>query len=209
MPPRSQKHLRLGDHQLSVVPSRPIVEAACDSALTQDLAARDFVDYRWMRAARNSLMNETSIQSPDPIAMAAEIVAAFVAKNSLPISELPALIEHVHAAVAGIVRGAPAPKPPEHGAVRSPAAIRKSITPDYLVCFEDGKKFQSLRRHLKGLGLTPDEYRAKWNLPGDYPMVAANYAARRSALAKQINLGRWRDHAKTTASGVAAPDPSD
>jgi len=74
-------------------------------------------------------------------------------------------------------------------------SIRKSITPDYLVCLDDGKKFKSLRRHLAGLGMTPDQYRAKWGLPADYPMVAANYAAQRSELAKRIGLGQRAENA--------------
>ena len=76
--------------------------------------------------------------------------------------------------------------------MKSPAVpIRKSVTPDYLICLEDGKKFKSLRRHLAGLGLTPEQYREKWKLPSDYPMVAPNYAAQRSAMAKQIGLGQF------------------
>ena len=84
----------------------------------------------------------------------------------------------------------PAPSEPE---VLTPAVpVRKSITPDYLVCLDDGRKFKSLKRHLASLGMTPDQYRAKWNLPADYPMVASNYAATRSALAKKIGLGQNR-----------------
>jgi predicted transcriptional regulator len=84
------------------------------------------------------------------------------------------------------------------GRKKEPAvSIRKSITPDYLVCLDDGKKFKSLRRHLGTLGLTPDEYRAKWSLSADYPMVAPNYAAQRSELAKQIGLGQMRKNAAT------------
>jgi predicted transcriptional regulator len=75
-------------------------------------------------------------------------------------------------------------------------AIRKSISPDFLICLEDGKRFKSLRRHLTGLGLTPQQYREKWSLPSDYPMVAPNYAAQRSALAKQIGLGQIRSKAR-------------
>ena len=76
--------------------------------------------------------------------------------------------------------------------MKSPAVpIRKSVTPDYLICLEDGKKFKSMRRHLAGLGLTPEQYREKWKLPSDYPMVAPNYAAQRSAMAKQIGLGQF------------------
>ena len=131
---------------------------------------------------------------PEPsksIELAAEIVAAFVANNSLPISELPALIHSVHAALTGVASGSANAAPPVEK--KEPAvSIRKSITPDYLVCLDDGRKFKSLRRHLAGLGMTPEQYRAKWKLPNDYPMVAPNYAAQRSELAKKIGLGQLR-----------------
>ncbi len=123
------------------------------------------------------------------IEMAAEIIAAFVANNPLPKAELPALIQAMHTTVARLEdepKGAPAPVEPKAPAV----PIRRSITPEFLICLEDGKRFKSMRRHLAGLGLTPDQYREKWNLPADYPMVAPNYAAQRSAMAKQIGLGR-------------------
>ena len=127
-----------------------------------------------------------TMEKSHPTEMAAEIVAAFVSNNSVPRSELSALFETVHAAVKRLAEG---------GAVasaESPAtavSIRKSVSPDYLICLDDGLKFKSLRRHLSTLGMTPDQYRAKWNLPGDYPMVASNYAARRSELAKKIGFG--------------------
>ena len=124
----------------------------------------------------------------NPIDLAAEIVASFVAHNSLPRGELPALIETVHAAVKRLADGgkvAPAAIDPPASAV----SIRKSVTPDYLICLEDGKQFKSLRRHLATLGMTPEQYRAKWNLPSTYPMVAPNYTAQRSALAKNIGFG--------------------
>ena len=123
------------------------------------------------------------------IEMAAEIIAAFVANNPLPRTELPALIQALHMTVARLEGGpksAPAPIEPKTPAV----PIRRSITPEFLICLEDGKRFKSMRRHLAGLGLTPDQYREKWNLPADYPMVAPNYAAQRSAMAKEIGLGR-------------------
>jgi predicted transcriptional regulator len=148
---------------------------------------------------------------PEPsksIELAAEIVAAFVANNSLPISELPALIHSVHAALTGVASGSANAAPPVEK--KEPAvSIRKSITPDYLVCLDDGKKFKSLRRHLATLGLTPDEYRAKWGLAADYPMVAPNYAAQRSELAKRSGLGQLRKSAaapaKKAAAAAAAP----
>ena len=120
---------------------------------------------------------------------AVDIVAAFISNNRLPVAELPSLIERVHAALNGLdeSEAAAAPQP---AALIPAVPVKKSITPDFLISLDDGKKFKSMRRHLKLLGMTPDEYRTKWNLPGDYPMVAANYAAARSALAKQIGLGK-------------------
>ncbi len=121
--------------------------------------------------------------------MAAEVVAAFVSNNPLPKGELPALIQTIHdslARLSGGVENAAPNEEPKHPAV----PIRKSITPEYLICLEDGKKFKSLKRHLGTHGLTPDQYRAKWKLPADYPVVAPDYAATRSALAKAIGLGQ-------------------
>lgn len=127
----------------------------------------------------------------DPVEIAAEIVASFVGHNSLPKSELPDLIASIHAAAKKLAEGGTtaavvveAPQPA--------VSIRKSVTPDYLICLEDGKQFKSLRRHLATLGMTPEQYRAKWDLPSNYPMVAPNYAAQRSSLAKSIGLGRSR-----------------
>ena len=125
----------------------------------------------------------------DPIELAAEIVAAFVSNNPLPKSDLPALIHAMHTAVASLSTGTESA--PAAIEAKEPAVpIRKSITPDFLICLEDGKRFKSLRRHLGTLGLTPHQYREKWNLPSDYPMVAPNYAAQRSEMAKKIGLGR-------------------
>ena len=123
-----------------------------------------------------------------PIELAAEMVAAFVSNNSVPTSELPALIHAVHAAVARLAVG-PETAPSQVEAKAPAVPIRKSITPDFLICLEDGKRFKTMRRHLAGLGLTPEQYRKKWSLPSDYPMVAPNYAAQRSAMAKKIGLG--------------------
>ncbi|MER9300469.1 MucR family transcriptional regulator [Mesorhizobium sp. M0621] len=132
----------------------------------------------------------------DTVSIAADIVAAYVSNNPLPIGELPKLIGDVHAALKGI--GTPATEPVVK---QEPAvSIRKSVTPDFIICLEDGKKFKSLKRHLQHL--TPDQYRQKWNLPADYPMVAPNYAATRSALAKASGLGR-----KAAAPPAAAEKP--
>ena len=130
----------------------------------------------------------------NPVELAAEIVAAFVSNNPLPKSELPALIHAVHSAVELLATG-PESAPPQVEAKTPAVPIRRSITPDFLICLDDGKQFKSLRRHLAGLGMTPAQYREKWNLPSDYPMVAPNYAAQRSALAKKIGLGQGRGKA--------------
>ena len=122
----------------------------------------------------------------------------------MPIGELPALIYSVHAALEGFANGVANIAPPVEK--KEPAvSIRKSITPDYLVCLDDGKKFKSLRRHLATLGMTPDEYRAKWGLATDYPMVAPSYAARRSELAKRSGLGQLRRNAAPAKKAVATP----
>ena len=123
-----------------------------------------------------------------PIELAAEMVAAFVSNNSVPTSELPALIHAVHTAVARLAVGLES-APPQVEAKAPAVPIRKSITPDFLICLEDGSRFKTMRRHLAGLGLTPQQYRKKWSLPSDYPMVAPNYAAQRSTMAKKIGLG--------------------
>jgi predicted transcriptional regulator len=124
----------------------------------------------------------------DVIEMTADIVSAYVGNNSVSAAELPNLIQSVHRALSGIT-GAPeaAPEPLKEPAV----SVRKSITPDFLICLEDGRKFKSLKRHLRTkYNMSPEEYRAKWGLPKDYPMVAPNYAKARSDLAKQMGLGQ-------------------
>jgi predicted transcriptional regulator len=130
-------------------------------------------------------------------------VSAFVANNSLPIAELPALIHSVHAALAGPASG-PVNTAPLVEKQEPAVSIRKSLTPDFLVCLDDGKKFKSLRRHLGTLGMTPDQYRAKWSLPSDYPMVAPNYAAARLEMAKRIGLGQMRKNAAPSKRGRPA-----
>ncbi|MBV8564183.1 MAG: MucR family transcriptional regulator [Methylobacteriaceae bacterium] len=129
--------------------------------------------------------------SASQIEMAAEIVAAFVSHNSLPVSDLPALIQSVHASLEKIRTGGPS-QPVEEPKVPA-VPIKKSVTNDFIICLEDGKKFKSLKRHLStAYGLSPDEYRAKWGLRPDYPMVAPAYASARSALAKEMGLGQKR-----------------
>ena len=122
------------------------------------------------------------------IEMTTEIVSAYVGKNAVTTADLPMLIQSVHRALATINQ---APEPVE-AAPRDPAVpVKKSITADYLICLEDGRRFKSLKRHLRTkYNLSPEDYRAKWSLPKDYPMVAPNYARARSDLAKQMGLGQ-------------------
>ena len=148
-------------------------------------------------------MTTSDAESSQSIELAAEIVAAFVANNSLPIAELPALIQSTHAALERLASG-PLDTAPQVEKKEPAVSIRKSITPDFLVCLDDGKKFKSLRRHLATLGMTPDQYRAKWGLPSDYPMVAPNFAAARSQLAKQSGLGQLRKNAAPAKKASAA-----
>jgi predicted transcriptional regulator len=123
---------------------------------------------------------------PNLLNLTAQIIAAHVSKNAVDTEALPALIRSVHAALAGAGTVAETPARPE------PAVpAKRSIFPDYIICLEDGKKLKTLKRHLaSAFQMTPDEYRARWDLPKEYPMVAPNYAKQRSALAKQLGLGR-------------------
>ncbi|CDX55591.1 conserved hypothetical protein [Mesorhizobium plurifarium] len=121
------------------------------------------------------------------IALTAEIVSAYVGNNAVPPASLPDLIQSVNSSLAKISQPGQPDRPVQTPAVNP----KRSVFPDYIICLEDGKKFKSLRRHLSvHYGLTPDAYREKWGLPRDYPMVAPNYAAQRSALAKSSGLGR-------------------
>jgi len=130
----------------------------------------------------------------DLLELTAHIVSAYVEKNRLPASGLSDLIASVSASISGLGQ----PAVPEAAPLVPAVNPRRSVTPDYIICLEDGKKFKSLKRHLGvHFGLSPEAYRTKWGLPSDYPMVAPNYAASRSALAKSIGLGRK----------AAAPEP--
>ena len=123
----------------------------------------------------------------DLLGLTAHIVSAYVEKNQLPAAGLSDLIASVSASLNALGQPPAPPAPPPVPAINP----RRSVTPDYIICLEDGKKFKSLKRHIGvHFGLTPEAYRAKWNLPADYPMVAPNYAASRSELAKSIGLGR-------------------
>ena len=131
------------------------------------------------------------------LTLTADIVAAHVSNNSVAVNDLPSLIQNVHGALSGISGGRPAPEAKPEPKV----AIRSSIKPDYIVCLEDGKKLKMLKRHLMThYQMTPDQYRQRWGLAPDYPMVAPNYAEQRRTLAKSIGLGTKRR--KTTSAGA-------
>ena len=135
-----------------------------------------------------------NMQHGTMIELTAEIVSAYVSNNSVATGDIPMLISNVHSALSRTAGGRssdPAPEP-----LRPAISIRKSITPDYLICLEDGKRFKSLKRHLRThYDLTPAEYREKWGLASDYPMVAPNYAKARSSLAREMGLGQKRRRA--------------
>ena len=127
------------------------------------------------------------------VEMAAGIVSAYVSNNTVPPSEIPGLIAQVHAALLRVATGAEQPV----GATRPAVPVKKSMTSEYLVCLEDGKRFKSLKRHLRSrYNMSPEQYREKWGLPADYPMVAPNYAVARSQLAKKMGLGQQRRRGK-------------
>jgi predicted transcriptional regulator len=131
--------------------------------------------------------SEHSMDVAERLEQVAEIVSAYVSNNSLSAADLPKLIASTHQAL----RTLSAEQAEPAGKELSPAVpIKKSITPDFIICLDDGRKFKSLKRHLTQLGMTPAQYRAKWGLPESYPMVAPNYSATRSSLAKSAGLGR-------------------
>src|SRR5215212_864365 len=144
------------------------------------------------------------LSPPNRIGLAADIVSAFVSNNSVSTEDLPSLISQVHAALENL--GKPAQKEPEKPV--PPVPIKRSVTPDYLISLEDGKQYKSLKRHLSGRGLTPEQYREKWGLPYDYPMVAPNYAKQRSELATRMGLGQKRSGKKGPRKGTAKKQPS-
>ncbi len=138
-------------------------------------------------------MSESSAQDELLVTLTADIVAAHVSNNSVAVSDLALLIQNVHGALSGLSGEVPVPQVKQEPAV----SVRASIKPDYLVCLEDGKKLKMLKRHLMThYQMTPDDYRAKWNLPADYPMVAPSYAEQRRTLAKKIGLGTSRRRTK-------------
>jgi len=138
-------------------------------------------------------MSDTSARDEVLVTLTSDIVAAHVSNNSVAVSDLPVLIQNVYGALAGLHKETPPAQPKQEPAV----SIRSSVKPDYIVCLEDGKKLKMLKRHLMThYQMTPDDYRAKWGLPADYPMVAPNYAEQRRSLAKKIGLGTSRRRAR-------------
>lgn len=150
-----------------------------------------------------SLVAEENVNIID---LSAEIVAAFVANNTVSVTELPGLISSVHHALSAAAAGKTEEPAPE---LKPSVPVKKSVTPDAIICLEDGKAFKSLKRHLRTkYGLSPDEYRSKWGLAADYPMVAPNYAAARSTLAKNMGLGQQRrKRSPALAAAAASPAP--
>jgi predicted transcriptional regulator len=135
--------------------------------------------------------NMDDMPAPELVELTARIVSAYVSNNTVVAGELPQLINDTHAALS---RASGRVGLPEREETKPKVPVKKSVMPDYIICLEDGKKFKSLKRHLRThYRLSPDEYRAKWSLPHDYPMVAPNYAATRSQLAKKMGLGTRRD----------------
>src|SRR3954454_24760708 len=142
-----------------------------------------------MLGIRNLKMNDNEAGEDTLLTLTADIVAAHVSNNSVAVNDLPNLIQNVHAALSGITRTSAAPEPK----LEPKVSIRSSVKPDFIVCLEDGKKLKMLKRHLMThYNMTPDQYRQKWGLSPDYPMVAPNYAEQRRTLAKAIGLGTKR-----------------
>ncbi len=138
-------------------------------------------------------------RTDDLLKLASDIVAAYVSNNPVPVSDLPAMIKSVHTTLGSLSGSTSADMPT---AQKPAVTVKKSITPEYIVCLEDGKKLKMLKRYLRSrYGLSPEDYRAKWGLPADYPMVAPNYAAQRSEFAKKIGLGRSSPPSKSRRRG--------
>jgi predicted transcriptional regulator len=154
------------------------------------------------RVAEDKNIMSESTTSPNYIELSAEIVSAYVSKNSVPAADLPSLLASIYAALTKTAQG---PKEEPKAELVPAVSVRKSVTPDAIICLEDGKSFKSLKRHLRTTyDMTPEQYRAKWSLPVDYPMVAPNYAKARSELAKTIGLGQQR-RKKVAQVEAAAP----
>ena len=130
---------------------------------------------------------DVAMMDANLLEQAAEIVSAYVSHNSVSPTDLPTLIANTHSALRSL---SAAPEIELAEELKPAVSIKRSVTPDFIICLDDGKKFKSMKRHLAGLGMTPDDYRAKWGLPSDYPMVAPNYSEARSTMAKSFGLGR-------------------
>jgi predicted transcriptional regulator len=150
-------------------------------------------------------MDQSEQPSIDFASITADIISSYVANNVVHRADLPAVITSVHTALQGLV----APRQVEAEKPQPPVSIRKSVTPDFLISLEDGKPYKSLKRHLTKLGLTPQAYREKWSLPPDYPMVAANYALKRSELAKSMGLGERRRKLTVAEAAVNPNEEAD
>jgi len=145
--------------------------------------------------------NNDEVSRDDVLRMAVDVVAAYLSNNQVATSQISEIIHNVFNSLNSL-DSQPAPTQPD--ALKPATTVRKSVTPDYIVCLEDGKKLKMLKRHLRTTyNMTPEEYRAKWNLPPDYPMVAPNYAQQRSQFAKQIGLGRKAQDDGDTEKAVA------
>ena len=135
-----------------------------------------------------SITESQSAKTDDILRLTTDIVAAYVSNNTIPVSEVPTMIKNIHGTLGGLTGTSQG----EISTAQKPVVpVKRSVTPDYIVCLEDGKKLKMLKRYLRSnYNMTPEEYRVKWGLPADYPMVAPNYAAQRSEFAKKIGLGR-------------------
>lgn len=139
--------------------------------------------------------SDSSNSSAEMVELTAEIVSAYVGNNSVHVSDLPNVIASIHSALQNLGQ----PQEPVQEKLTPLMPIKKTITPDHLISLEDGKPYKSLKRHLGKRGLTPEQYREKWGLARDYPMVAPNYSARRSEMAKTLGLGRKREPVQAPA----------
>jgi predicted transcriptional regulator len=160
----------------------PLFSLTKPAGATYSLCAGDLE----MNVAPDSDTN--AAKADELLRLASEIVAAYVSNNPIPAADVPAMIKTVHSTLGGLAAAAPG----EPSTAQKPVVpVKRSVTPEYIVCLEDGKKLKMLKRYLRSnYNMTPEEYRAKWGLPADYPMVAPNYAAQRSEFAKKIGLGR-------------------
>ena len=152
---------------------------------------------------------QATVPAPEPDGLpghTAMIVSAYVANNTVASSALPDLIHAVHQALKGLAAPADA-APGDDKKLQPPVPIKKSVTPDYIISLEDGKPYKSLKRHLAGRGLTPQEYRTKWGLPLDYPMVSPNYSKVRAEHARSLGLGRKRKGPDAPAAAEPVPAP--